>query len=509
MDPVVLLLIAGLLLFILLVAILGTLWYLRRQSGGQDAPKEPAGKPKKASGKKKPARPAAEQPTDEAQGDNGQPAPAAPAAPAAGAPAKPATPIKPSAENATGDKIRILIVDDNPGTRDNVSRLLYFEDDLEVIGQAHNGRAGVEMAVELKPHIVLMDINMPDMDGITATKEMSVKAPYSQVVIMSVQSDQHYMKQAMAAGARDFQPKPFTSDELVSCLRRVYNIGLPMYRQYEAIEHAKTQKKSAQPQSADGRKHEQEAPVIAVYSPKGGVGASAIAANLAVALHQQVGDVVLMDGSFQFGDILVHLNTRPTRTVSDLIHEGVLEADLLLDVVLPHESGLKLLLAPPQPQLADFITEGMIKEIVKGLKEQFKAVVVDTTSQLTDRTLSILEAADYILVVGIPELPSIKSMKLFLEVAGQLDFNPERLLVAINKANQPGGIPPGKIKEVLKLKKAYLVPYDSKLHFSLSRGSSVVQQDASAPSSRAIMEMASQIWQTINESGPVAVKEVA
>ncbi|MDX1523347.1 MAG: response regulator transcription factor, partial [Anaerolineae bacterium] len=135
-------------------------------------------------------------------------------------------------------KINILIVDDNPGTRDNVSRLLYFENDMEVIGQAVNGREGIEMASELRPHIVLMDINMPDMDGITATGEMSLKTPYSQVIIMSVQAEQHYMKQAMAAGARDFQPKPFTADELIACIRRVYNRGMPIYRQIEAIEHA-------------------------------------------------------------------------------------------------------------------------------------------------------------------------------------------------------------------------------------------------------------------------------
>ena len=95
------------------------------------------------------------------------------------------------------------------------------------------------MAIELKPHIVLMDINMPDMDGITATQKMSLQSPFSQVVIMSVQNDQHYMKRAMAAGARDFQAKPFTSEELVGCVRRVYNLGLRTYQQFEAAEHAK------------------------------------------------------------------------------------------------------------------------------------------------------------------------------------------------------------------------------------------------------------------------------
>ena len=76
---------------------------------------------------------------------------------------------------STGNKIRILIVDDNKDTRENVSRLIAFESDMEVVGQAYNGITGLELADEYQPHIVLMDINMPDMDGITATREMSIR----------------------------------------------------------------------------------------------------------------------------------------------------------------------------------------------------------------------------------------------------------------------------------------------------------------------------------------------
>ena len=88
---------------------------------------------------------------------------------------------------------------------------------------------------------------------------------------------------------------------------------------------------------------------IAVYSPKGGIGTSTIAANLAVALQQKYGDVALMDADLQFGDILVHLNTRAHRTMIDLIHEEGFDLELLDEVLLPHNSGLKMLLAPSQP----------------------------------------------------------------------------------------------------------------------------------------------------------------
>jgi len=322
-----------------------------------------------------------------------------------------------------------------------------------------------------------------------------------------VQSDSHYMKQAMSAGARDFQPKPFTSEELVNCLRRVYNIGVPMYQQYEAIERMGAQQ-AAQP-NRRGVEGEPNALVIAVYSPKGGVGTSAIAANLAVALHQEQGDVVLVDSVFQAGDIQVHLNTRPTRTVSDLVHEGDLEVDLLTDILLPHESGIKLLLAPSQPQFADFITVPMVTSIIDQLKKQFKIIVIDTETQLTDRTLTVLEAADYTLLVIVPELPAIKSAKLYLEIVEQLDFDPKHIMVAVNRANMPGGVRPDQIEKVLKIQGTYLIPYDLKMRAALNRGAAICQQDSHAPSAQAITNMARDMWQRITEADPEAIKEVA
>src|SRR5258706_14923518 len=118
------------------------------------------------------------------------------------------------------DKIRTLIVDDIAETRENIRKLLQFEADVEVVGTAHSGKEGIQLAQELDPDVILMDINMPDIDGITATEMIRQKSPHIQVVILSVQGDQNYMRRAMLAGARDFLTKPPMGDELISAIRR-------------------------------------------------------------------------------------------------------------------------------------------------------------------------------------------------------------------------------------------------------------------------------------------------
>lgn len=498
MSPIVLIAIVAILILLFILGV-GIIFLLRRRRTAPAAP------PPKSKPTRRVAKPAAK--TDEAAAE---PAPVKAPTPVANTAAPPPAPFIPVSQMEhpvpEGEKIRILIVDDNAGTQDNVSRLLYFEKDLEVIGQAGNGRIGIDMAVDLKPHIVLMDINMPDMDGITATKEMAVKAPYSQVIIMSVQAEPHYMKQAMAAGARDFQPKPFTADELISCIRRVYDRSLSLYRQFEALNQMQTQP-AVQASATAQEPVETGGPAIAVYSPKGGIGTSTIAVNLAVALQQHHGDTVLVDADLQFGDISVHLNTKPLRTMSDAIHDGDMDTELLPELMLAHNSGVKLLLCPPQPELADAVTPKMLADMVKDLKRRFKAVVIDTASQLNDKTLSILDHVDFIVLVTTPELPAIKSAKLFLELAPQLEISPDQIEVVMNRSTLPGGVPVDKIERVLKISRSYSIPLDPRIHTAINRGVSVIQQDSGAPSAKAIMHLANALWAKIDEARTAPVEE--
>ena len=120
------------------------------------------------------------------------------------------------------DQIRVLIVDDIPETRDHLTRLLGFEKDVEVVGAAASGAEALEMAAKLLPNVVLMDINMPEMDGIATTELLTARVPTAAVVMMSVQGEADYLRRSMLAGAREFLVKPFSSDELTASIRQVH-----------------------------------------------------------------------------------------------------------------------------------------------------------------------------------------------------------------------------------------------------------------------------------------------
>jgi pilus assembly protein CpaE len=217
------------------------------------------------------------------------------------------------------DQIRVLIVDDIPETRDHLSKLLGFESDIDVVGSAASGSEALEIATQLLPDVVLMDINMPDMDGITATEQLSSRVPTAAVVMMSVQGEADYLRRSMLAGAREFLVKPFSSDELTASIRQVY-----------AREKEKLSRISLTPMmagavasAAAAESDSGEGLVVAVFSPKGGVGRTTLAVNMAVAASTELNQrVVVMDGSFQFGDVGVLLNLNPkNKSIADLVPE--------------------------------------------------------------------------------------------------------------------------------------------------------------------------------------------
>lgn len=120
-------------------------------------------------------------------------------------------------------KIKILIADDHHIVRKGLVFFLQTQPDLEIVGEASNGEEAVKLAISLEPHIVLMDLSMPVLDGIEATKELKKQAPHIQVMILTSFSDQDHVIPALEAGASGYQLKESDPDELVAAIRKLMN----------------------------------------------------------------------------------------------------------------------------------------------------------------------------------------------------------------------------------------------------------------------------------------------
>jgi pilus assembly protein CpaE len=324
-----------------------------------------------------------------------------------------------------GRRISLLIVDDVADTRSNLAKLLQFEKDMQVIGSVGSGKEGITRARELRPDVILMDINLPDIDGISATEIITRELPGTGVVMLSIQGDTDYLRRAMQAGARQFLVKPFSGDELMAVIRQV-----------DALEAGRRNQPATPTQvlplpagRSDGCK------TLAVFSPKGGVGCSTIAVNLAVTLKQSTGKrVALVDGSLRFGDVALMLNLHDGKTIADLVPLiDQLDEDLLRGIMTTHSSGVQVLTAPPRPEMAELITPDATRRILTMLKSCFEYVIVDTWGSFEETVLAILDTADQILLVITMEMPCIKDARLFLEVAEALKYPKEKVQLVVNR----------------------------------------------------------------------------
>jgi pilus assembly protein CpaE len=335
-----------------------------------------------------------------------------------------------------GKKIRVLIVDDLSDTRENVRKLLLFERDIEVAGAAADGHQAIEAARQLKPDVILMDINMPGMDGIAAAQAITGQMPQSQVIMMSVQGEADYLRRSMLAGAREFLIKPFTGDELVDSVRRVFELGLSR-KQVGTVLVQQTESSAPAPAARDSK-----GKIVAVFSPKGGTGRTTVAANLAVALGATTGKrIALVDGNLPLGDIGVVLNLQSKKSIVDLITaSGELDSDLMDGVLQTHSSGVRVLLAPPRPEMAELVTPEILRKVLEHLRDEFDYVVVDTWTSFQDQVLAVLDIADRILLLMTSEIHTIKNIRLFLELAEALGYPAEKVVLVLNRTDSRGGI---------------------------------------------------------------------
>jgi pilus assembly protein CpaE len=443
--------------------------------------------------------------------------------------------------------IQVLIVDDISTTLDNLRKLLAFEEDIEVVGTAGTGRDAVAEAKRLHPDVVLMDVNMPEMDGIQATEIMASETPESPVIIMSVQGERDYLRRAMQSGAREFLIKPFSGNELVASVRRVHQLeqrketysraavatpapappeappveARPAPPSVEAPPEAVAAAEAPPVETADAEAPPAEAPVeaepereaalpneataapaqvygeqVVFYGGKGGVGTSVLATNLACVLAQETGArVALVDFDLQFGDVGVLLNLPQTQSISDLVDAiDIVDQDFIGDVMSTGPAGVRVLPAATSPELADLVTAEHVQKILGLLRTMFDFVVVDTSSHLGDITLAALDTASSVILVTAPSITSVKNAKLALRLMESISIPISAITLVLNRCEAHTEFNNDSIESHLKFPITIQVPHDPRTVVnSINRGDPFVVNHPEVEASQRVRQLAAHL----------------
>jgi pilus assembly protein CpaE len=237
-----------------------------------------------------------------------------------------------------------------------------------------------------------------------------------------------------------------------------------------------------------------EAPVgrvISVASPKGGVGKTTLATNIAVGLAQQSPQgTVLVDVDVQFGDVAAALDLDPTYTIGDMVSGGGVPDVIGLKALLTqHSSGLQVVPGVRSPIEADHITAPAISQLLDTLKREFRYVVVDTAPGMSDQTLAAFDHTTDLVLITSLDVPGVRGLRKELDVLDELSLPPSTRHIVVNFVDRAGGLSVSDVEATLGRKVDVALPRSKQVNRSTNHGVPIVAGLPRDRVSKDIMEL--------------------
>lgn len=299
--------------------------------------------------------------------------------------------------------------------------------------------------------------------------------PHISVVIVAEQTPELILE-AMRSGVRDIVSPEASDEEFRIMLLKA---------------HDHTNRRTIRRATTDASDAVAESRVIVVVSPKGGVGKSTVAANLAVGLAQQAPrEVVLVDLDLQFGDVSTHLDLTPSHSLADAFaSHGALDTMLLKTFLTVHPANFYALCGPESPAAADQIGSRQVRDLLAELATQFRYVVVDTGAGLDEPTLAALEEANDAVFVSAMDVASVRNVRKEVEVLATLNILPGTRHFVLNFADRSSGMSVRDVEAVVGMPVDVVVPRATEVSLGSNRGVPVLLEKKGGPAAKAIRKL--------------------
>lgn len=322
--------------------------------------------------------------------------------------------------------------------------------------------------------VILVGPSQSPEAALKLAQEATAIAPGVVVILLAAAADADLYRRAMKAGLRDV-----LSAAEVDIVDVVESVRAVAGRAGAAA--------SDLPPVSPGR-------VVMVQSTKGGVGKTMFASNLAVSLARLGTSTCLVDLDLPSGDIGLALGIDPTRTIADAAQAfDRLDRDLLGSLMLTHDSGLKVLLAPSRPEDAESVTIPRVSAIIDMLQTMFEVVVLDTGARMDDLVFTAVDKSDVIYAMATMDVASVKDTRVSVQRLRHLGYANGAVRLVLNRADAKVWLEPSEVERSVGTTVQARIPSDRLVPRSLNRGVPIVIDAPRSAVSKSITAVARQL----------------
>jgi pilus assembly protein CpaE len=294
------------------------------------------------------------------------------------------------------------------------------------------GNEQLQALRQADPQLVILDLHEDPELGLRLAQFLAEQNPGRRFIAAGPELSPELLMMAMRAGVTEYLQRPVTIEALTGAVERA------------ALKLGWAPAGSRPPGQ-----------MLAFFSPKGGSGATTVAANLAVVVHQLTGKrTLLLDLDMELGEVALVMGVRPRFNFVDMVQNfHRMDAGLLASFIQRHDSGVELLSAPYHPDRAEMVTSDQMRRILLFLKQHYDYVIVDTSKAFSQATLATFEQADLVFLVATADLPSLRNIQRALPMMRRtLIRGEDQLRLVLNRFDVDDTITVADIEKTLGLK---------------------------------------------------------